>query len=534
MPKTGLLSIPDEILEDIFNQLDGKTFFNLRRINRRIKNLIDYILQRYDAKQWQKLCLETIPANFLIDYINTGHSPKLDTRIFQYCENDIDLSWVKWKQIFQNHMVLNNDTFWIVAQKKYIDLDLNDPVTCMKITGDYILTGHHSGLICLWSDDEFGGQLLMDVYEQVHSCFVTDILPIDIFHQGPYNLHSDSGGVTNIQAGHHFFVSASLKGQVQARGLGLSDSDGEQLRNLSQHVELAIHNQPCVHIACMGDHLASMGRDNSIMLWEIIVPVHYKKTPWHLPRFIPMANFIGPSSTLFLGTLWPNKMAFWMNKFVILTRNGNTEAMHYSTDRKWIQALGGKSGMKLIESKSGPTDKKNLVLINSSNHFGVKTVSMKQSQDPQKIFKIFGHIPEDYRVNILDLAPSTLFARIFHDDCFVLCTKTRQICISVDGVHFKICGPFKNSERGHVSAVIYYANIFALAFTCGTIQAYFTKDPIDLLSINFAEKPQVTLKASIWPLICMDMKIWGEQSVILAVCSESDVEKFVIRPPPNF
>ena len=55
MSKTGLLSIPDEILEDIFNQLDGKTFFNLRRINRRIKNLIDYILQRYDAKKWQNL-----------------------------------------------------------------------------------------------------------------------------------------------------------------------------------------------------------------------------------------------------------------------------------------------------------------------------------------------------------------------------------------------------------------------------------------------------------------------------------------------
>ena len=90
MSKTGLLAIPDEILEDIFNQLDGKTFLNLRRINRRIRNLIDYILQRYDAKQWQKLCLETIPANFLIDYINTGHSPKLDTRISQYCENDID------------------------------------------------------------------------------------------------------------------------------------------------------------------------------------------------------------------------------------------------------------------------------------------------------------------------------------------------------------------------------------------------------------------------------------------------------------
>ena len=41
----------------------------------------------------------------------------------------------------------------------------------------------------------------------------------------------------------------------------------------------------------------------------------------------------------------------------------------------------------------------------------------------------------------------------------------------------------KDSEKnGHVSSVIYYANIFALAFTCGTIQAYFTKDPIDLLN----------------------------------------------------
>ena len=80
---TGLLSIPDEILEIIFNQLDGKTFFHLRRLNRRIKNLVDYMIGHYDGQKWQKLCLDTIPANFIIDYINSGHSPKLDTRIFQ-------------------------------------------------------------------------------------------------------------------------------------------------------------------------------------------------------------------------------------------------------------------------------------------------------------------------------------------------------------------------------------------------------------------------------------------------------------------
>ena len=99
--KKSLLDIPDEILEDIFRQLDGKTFLNLRQLCRRTKNLVEYILKRYTQENWQKLCLETIPTNYLIDYINTGHSPKIDKRILQYCENDIDLSWVDWKEIFQ-------------------------------------------------------------------------------------------------------------------------------------------------------------------------------------------------------------------------------------------------------------------------------------------------------------------------------------------------------------------------------------------------------------------------------------------------
>ena len=134
------------------------------------------------------------------------------------------------------------------------------------------------------------------------------------------------------------------------------------------------------------------------------------------------------------------------------------------------------------------------------------------------------------QVNILDLT-QTKFAKIFHDDLFVICTKNRQICLSVDGVHFKICGPFKNATLGHVSCVLYYANIFCLGFTCGTIYAYFTKDPIDLLQKNLETDFSVTLKAEIWPLISMDMKIWGDQSVILAVSSESQVTKFVIKTP---
>ena len=99
----------------------------------------------------------------------------------------------------------------------------------------------------------------------------------------------------------------------------------------------------------------------------------------------------------------------------------------------------------------------------------------------------------------------------------------------MDGVHFKICGPFKTSNRGHVTCVTYYSNIFILGFACGTLNIYFTKDPINLLSMDL-DNPGVTLKADVWPLISIDVKVGIEnQSIILAVCSESDIQKFTIK-----
>ena len=214
-----------------------------------------------------------------------------------------------------------------------------------------------------------------------------------------------------------------------------------------------------------------------------------------------------------------------MNKFVVMTRHGATETLHYTSENpKWI--LAGKNGMKLIESKG--KSKKDLVLINSSNHFGVKCVAMK-NVDHKELLQLLGYLPEGYSGTQIDLKTTTNFAKIYHDDLFVLITKLRQILISVDGVHFKICGPFRTSKRGHVTSVTYYSNIFVLGFACGTLNIYFTKDPIDLLSVDF-DKPGVTLKADIWPLISIDVKMGIQnQTVILAVCSESDIQKFTIK-----
>ena len=152
-----------------------RLFYLNLSINRQISEF--YKVQNYFS--------ETIPTNFLIDYLNTGHSPKIDLKPLKIDEENIDkLSWVDWQRIFKNHEILNNAEFWSNAKRKTIDIDFRgDPVTCMKITGDYILSGHHSGLICLWSDEDSHG-LMMDAYDDCHNCLVTDILPIgQISHQ---------------------------------------------------------------------------------------------------------------------------------------------------------------------------------------------------------------------------------------------------------------------------------------------------------------------------------------------------------------
>ena len=67
----------------------------VRNVCKRWKKIIDAMLGRYGNNQWHWLCLETIPTNFLIDYLQSGHSPKVSVSGLKLpVAEKFNLSWV--------------------------------------------------------------------------------------------------------------------------------------------------------------------------------------------------------------------------------------------------------------------------------------------------------------------------------------------------------------------------------------------------------------------------------------------------------
>ena len=126
---------------------------------------------------------------------------------------------------FRRHQTLNNSLAWNEAD--IITLDVADfapfedtPITCAKINGDYVFTGHSNGMICMWASEN--PTLLMMISEKDHNAKITDIIFGDIFQVGPYALNKNCGDDKMYYANKHFMVAASSDGQVTTRGIGMS------------------------------------------------------------------------------------------------------------------------------------------------------------------------------------------------------------------------------------------------------------------------------------------------------------------------
>ena len=183
-----------------------------------------------------------------------------------------------------------------------------------------------SGLMCLWSIDQ--GQMI-DIFENVHNKRITSILLADVYHKGPYLLTNDEDAQQKYISNHHFLISTSLNGKVQARGMAISylSPITGNLEGVSEALDITEHNSPFVQVQLLGHILATFSHDNSIVLWDIQIPERYPKVPKKLPRFLPRATLKGPESMLLMGALWPNKFGFWMKKLVVMTKTGKTQVL---------------------------------------------------------------------------------------------------------------------------------------------------------------------------------------------------------------
>ena len=79
-----------------------------------------------------------------------------------------------------------------------------------------------------------------------------------MFDKDKYVLSTDSDSNQKFIANHHFLLSASFSGRVQARGMAISHQDPGtgDLQNVSEKMELAEHNNPHVQVRILNKILA--------------------------------------------------------------------------------------------------------------------------------------------------------------------------------------------------------------------------------------------------------------------------------------
>ena len=134
------------------------------------------------------------------------------------------------------------------------------------------------------------------------------------------------------------------------------------------------------------------------------------------------------------------------------------------------------------------------VTIRSYDHLFMKNDEVPKKDVKMKplsslhLYHTFGIEPEaekdDFSSYKLNLSNVTALVKSFRDDLYVIVNRRRQLLISLDGIYYRICGPFKNEYRGHVTAVHFYGNVFVMGFDSGHFSVFFTQGPFDLMSLD--------------------------------------------------
>ena len=207
---------------------------------------------------------------------------------------DIDkLQWVPWKEIFwtwattQCVSKFNHST----SQGNLVS------VTCMAVSGTFLVCGHESGSRSIWSTDS-KEQVSC---QQAHTGQVTGLALVDLLHRPPYH--------SGLQ--HHAFVSSGQDGSIMLSVL--LDQYADRYKP-EQEKKVRQHRQPITSISTQGTMLAVLGAENRVSIWVLEAPA----SETIIPEIDCLMTVPGPSEQLITTRLWSNMLVFWMQKIVAL------------------------------------------------------------------------------------------------------------------------------------------------------------------------------------------------------------------------
>ena len=279
--------IPSEILLHILHHCDPVSLCYCRRVCRQWRDSAD-VLQKVPG-YWHQAATSCIPRNCLMELVRTAYGDKRldkegdlqktvmkmtlrtsDTEVSEMYPDDgeagVKLSmetvdWINWKQVFRSWMVANNYLDKFAPEVTELD---TDAVTCVGISGEYIVTGHVSGARCVWDMVTCDSVTLPTCHEDQVTCLAL----VDVLHQGPYH-----GGLQ-----HHVLVSGGGHLDSSLLVSVLPDQFSGQL-DKTQEVRLRRHNYGVVTISVLDSSMAVMGGDNTVSMWVMNTPRNENELP---------------------------------------------------------------------------------------------------------------------------------------------------------------------------------------------------------------------------------------------------------------
>ncbi|RWS27781.1 hypothetical protein B4U80_12846 [Leptotrombidium deliense] len=242
--------IPREIIEKIVFLCDGVTIKRLSAVN---KLFNEAVVKQHQFKSVWKKCVETeIDKDIVYELSRCNElSPQQLSRNENYLEDWHYKVYVKWYRSMNVGKWVSTDTG--------IDGFFQNPVTCIKLSGDLIIMGHRDG--CVSICDHLSKTIQVSGR---HIRMVTDIALVDLAGRDLYRIYESKEGAVSH---HHHIISISKDQTIQVYPLLNSSRIDPYAR-----ITLKPSTYELTQVRVFGNICAVYSKSMKISLWRMALP----------------------------------------------------------------------------------------------------------------------------------------------------------------------------------------------------------------------------------------------------------------------
>lgn len=291
--------VPAEILEIIFENLDGTSFFRAKQVCKSWWAIVHKL--RNNKKMWKKFCIQDIPDGVIEELVSYKTIPFKNLNVDWL---DIYKQWHLGKGVKYGHFSITE-----------VQAFCSNPVTCIATSGSWVVTGHNNGVIYVWP---IIGNESEEKYD-LHLKAITDIALVDLLNLGAYY------GLRTLPWCHHHMITVSKDACIRISFL--LDSIGNSEYDLTLHK----HGDVINSVRVFGKQFAACSRDNTVTLWDLDV----FRTPYIHLKATLLHTIIGPAEFI-------ADIGFWYNKLYCVTLSGKINIWDLRKE-DWIEKCNVKS-----------------------------------------------------------------------------------------------------------------------------------------------------------------------------------------------